>query len=225
MSRPSRLTALIDFTLPGNTHPLRPVSVRNCPAGVGPILVVPGLLGSDRQTRQFRDCLQMLGYTPAGWELGVNVGPTPTLLERFGARVVAVAKQHGFVRVVGFGMGGVFARWAAESRAAAVSGVATVSTPFREPYDTAWRAARMLVRPSEGLDTRALSFMIRQPPTRDWIALYTRNDRVVPWQSCMDPAEPSHCVEVTARHATCMRDEMVFRAIASWLGRPNSEPR
>jgi pimeloyl-ACP methyl ester carboxylesterase len=218
MPHPSLLTAAADFATLRAAHPLRPTSVRGCPGGGGaPVLVFPGLLGTDRQTRQFRDCLQMLGYHPLPWQLGLNRGPTPRLLEAVAARVSTLARAHGPLRLVGFGMGGTFARWAAQSRAHAVAQTITVQTPFRDKLDTAWRSVNPVLHATTGLDLSGLSFMIRQPPDQPWAWLASRKDGVVPYASCTDPNFPQNGTETTARHSTCMRDEPVFRAVAARL--------
>jgi pimeloyl-ACP methyl ester carboxylesterase len=224
MSRPSLFAAVADFTTLRARSPLRASSVRGCPPGDGAaVLVLPGLFGTDRQTRRFRNGLQRLGYAPLPWSLGLNLGPTPRLLEHVAARVSGLARDHGPLQLVGFGMGGIFARWAAQSRTGAVAGVVTVNTPFRAPVETAWRPLRPFLAPQAGLDTCGLAFMVRQPPEQPWAALYSRRDGVVGWTSCMDPAYPDRCTETRARHASCMRDEEVFRAVAGWLGKARPE--
>jgi pimeloyl-ACP methyl ester carboxylesterase len=218
MSRPSLIATATDFASLRARTPLRPKSVRGCPDGDrGPVLVLPGTLGTDRGTRQFRDCLQMLGYTPLPWQLGVNLGPTPRRLEQVAARISFLARDHGPLRLVGFGMGGLFARWAAQSRSQAVVRVVTINTPFREPLDTAWANIRPLLRSFSGLDMRSIAFMVRQKPEQPWAALYSRRDGVVSWSSCFDPSEPARCFEIDARHMTCMRDQEVFRRVARCL--------
>jgi pimeloyl-ACP methyl ester carboxylesterase len=220
MTRPSLLATAQDFATLRAAQRLRPGSVRHCPDGDrGPVLVLPGLHGTDRGTRQFRDCLQMLGYTPLPWGLGRNFGPTPRKLQDIAQRVSFLARDHGPLHVVGFGMGGLFARWAAQSRGAAITRLVTVNAPFRVPLELAWRNVRYLMLPHSGLDLRSLAFMLRQVPEQPWHALYSRQDGVVSWKSCMDPRFPDRCIEIPSRHMTCMRNEAVFRQVATCLAK------
>ncbi len=159
----------------------------------------------------------MLDYVPLGWNLGLNRGPTPARLEQLANRVSQLAAAHGPVRIVGFGMGGLFARWAAQARSGAVCGVITVNTPFRDPVDQAFRRVAPLLSSFAGLDLRGLSFMVRQPPQSAWAAIYSRQDGVVSWNACHDPAYPALCVEVPSRHLSCIRNENVFRKVAELL--------
>ena len=218
MTHPSLIATAAEFATWRARPPLRPTSVRGCPRGHGePVLVLPGLLGTDRQTRRFRNGLQMLDYLPLTWELGVNLGPTPRLLEALAARVSKLAAAHGRLRLVGFGMGGTLARWAAQARTAAVCEVITVNTPFREPVDTAFCRVSPLLRSFVGLDVRGLSFMVRQPPSCTWRAIYSKQDGVVAWHCCWDPAFANLCFEVPSKHLSCMRNEAVFHQVANCL--------
>jgi pimeloyl-ACP methyl ester carboxylesterase len=179
--------------------------------------VLPGILRGDAQTGQFRDCLQMLGYTPYGWELGTNLGPSPRTMIQLGNRISALGALHGSLRIIGFSMGGLFARWAAQSRSQTVSQVITICSPFRDPLDSAWLPLRPLLPLWRELDVGAMSFMVRQPPRQDWAALYSRRDGLTAWQSCMDPAFPERCFDVGTRHTIAMREEAVFRQTALCL--------
>jgi pimeloyl-ACP methyl ester carboxylesterase len=218
MPRPKLSATLRDFAGFRPAKSLGPASVRGCPSGDGsPVLVLPGILHGDGQTEQFRACLQMLGYTPLPWELGVNVGPTPVTMEKIGARVSILAQRYGKLRLVGFSMGGLFARWIAQSRSLSVAQVITICAPFRDPLNSAWIPLGTFKPFWQGLDVSGLSFMMRQTPLQPWAALYSRKDGVVAWQSCLDPQAPAHCFDVAVRHRTAMREEAVFRQVAACL--------
>src|ERR1700738_3544969 len=61
---------------------------RMLPVGDGhPVLVLPGLLAGDGTTWTLRRLLTRQGYQTHGWGLGVNVGPTPKVLEGMWARL------------------------------------------------------------------------------------------------------------------------------------------
>ena len=221
MPRPALVNTLRDYAAFRARKPLGPSSVRGCPGGDGSaVLVLPGLLRGDGQTAQFRQCLQMLGYVPLAWELGTNVGPAPNVLDRLGARISALAQRHGKLRVVGFSMGGLFARWAAQSRSQSIAQVITICTPFRDPMNSAWLPVRAALPFWPGLDVSGLSFMIRQTPSQPWAALYSRRDGLVAWRNCLDPAFPAQCFEIDCYHTICMREEAVFRQVAACLSSP-----
>jgi pimeloyl-ACP methyl ester carboxylesterase len=218
MPRPKLTATFADYASFRPRRALGPASVRDCPAGDGSaVLVLPGILRGDGQTKRFRDCLQMLGYQPFGWGIGINGGPSQRTLIELGNRISTLAQAHGRVRLVGFSAGGLFARWAAHARSQAVSQVITICAPFRDPVGSAWLPLRPFLPLWPELDLSGLSFMIRQPPSQPWAALYSKRDGIVAWQSCMDPAFPDRCVELGTRHAITMREEASFQHTARFL--------
>jgi pimeloyl-ACP methyl ester carboxylesterase len=218
MPRPKFTATVADYSSLRPRKALGPASVRDCPGGDGgAVLVLPGILRGDGQTKPFRDCLQMLGYQAYGWELGVNAGPSQRTLIELGNRIFALSQRHGAIRLVGFSAGGLFARWAAHARSQSVSHVVTICAPFRDPVGSAWLPLRPFLPLWPALDLSGLSYMIHQPPTQPWAALYSKRDGIVAWQSCMDPAFPERCVDLGTRHAVTMREDAAFRQTARFL--------
>jgi pimeloyl-ACP methyl ester carboxylesterase len=140
------------------------------------------------------------------------------MMEKIGTRISTLAQGYGRLRLVGFSMGGLFARWLAQSRSQSVAQVITICAPFRDPVNSAWLPLGGFLPLWQGLDVSGLSFMMRQTPVQPWAALYSRKDGVVAWQSCLDPQAPDHCFEVAIRHRTAMHEEAVFRQVAACLG-------
>jgi pimeloyl-ACP methyl ester carboxylesterase len=195
--------------------------VHGCPPGDGgPVLVLPGILHHDAQTARFRDGLRMLDYAPFGWELGPNYGPTRPLMDGAVTRLARLSREHGPVRVIGFSMGGLFARWLAHARPHMVKQVITVCTPFRDPLNSAWLPLKPFTQIWRHVDTEALSFMVGQPPPVPWAALYSPIDGVVAWRSCMEPVDAVHCHEVRVRHRHAMAEASVLRVVATCLANP-----
>jgi pimeloyl-ACP methyl ester carboxylesterase len=221
-ARPSLRNTVRDYAALRPRLRLNPDSVRHCPPGDGSaVLVLPGILRGDAQTRRVRDCLAMLEYKPFGWELGTNWGPTSRLVEGLTARVTELSRAHGPVRIVGFSMGGLFARFMAHARPAQVRQVITVCSPFRDPVGSAWLPLKPFLGVWGDADISAMSFMIRQTPPMPWAAIYSKLDGVVAWRSCRDPAEPARNVEVVCRHKFAPVEEEVFRRVAECLAAAN----
>jgi hypothetical protein len=70
------------------------------------VLVLPASLRDDGQTAPIRDFLSATGYQPYGWDLGINLGPTASLLAGAMKRLETLSDRHGPVSVVGFSMAG-----------------------------------------------------------------------------------------------------------------------
>ncbi len=180
------------------------------------VLVLPGIGRGDRQTARFRAALDKAGFRSAGWGLGVNIGPTRSLLAGAAARLKAVAAVHGRVSIVGFSMGGLFARWLALEHPECVRSVVTVCSPFRNPLESLW----LPLPPLTFLwpDAPSLAARIAGPLPVPSTCLYTRRDGIVAWRNCFDPCAPQDSFEIQGAHVTMAIDQQVLSIVAARLG-------
>jgi pimeloyl-ACP methyl ester carboxylesterase len=174
------------------------------PRGDGhPVMVLPGLLAGDFSTAPLRRFLRSLCYDAHGWGLGMNVGPTVSLRERLDAAFRRLRERHGRrVSLVGWSLGGIFARELARARPDDVRCVVTLASPFRDI--TATHAARLVpLRPGgrslrEAHDLRA---RLRTPIPVPTTSIYSKTDGIVAWQSCLEEeGETRENVEVACSH-------------------------
>src|SRR5215218_7075158 len=95
-----------------------------------PVLVLPGLMASDFSTKTLRGWLGRLGYPVVGWALGRNRGPTKAVTAELPALVARLAAEHGTpVSIVGWSLGGIFARRLARRSPRQVRQVITLGSP------------------------------------------------------------------------------------------------
>jgi len=117
--------------------------LQRAPRGDGhPVLVLPGLAASDASTRPLRAYLTEQGYAAHGWKQGPNHGPRAGVEEGMQARLAELAERYQRkVSLIGWSLGGVFARELARRRPAQVRQVITLGSPFaNEPKaSNAWR--------------------------------------------------------------------------------------
>ena len=127
LSEPGR--AVADFGLYLAARPL----VAHLPRGDGhPVLVFPGLLGDDVSTRALRAVLRRLDYRVHGWGLGRNIGPTAACVAGMRDKVDYLNDRYGRpVSLIGWSLGGIFARDLARRSPDAVRQVITLGSPFR----------------------------------------------------------------------------------------------
>ena len=177
------------------------------PRGDGhPVLVMPGWLAGDASTRALRWFLRDRGYHAHAWRLGRNRGPTPELVAGMSERLQALRARHGRkVSLVGWSLGGIYARELARRFPDLVRQVITLASPFRDTSATT--VARLyrtgLIRPPRTPDPDAdVQRRLRTPLSVPSSSLYTKTDGIVAWQSCLDDAGPqreniairaSHC--------------------------------
>ncbi len=196
------------------------------PKGDGhPVLVLPGLAASDESTRPLRWFLRTRGYHTHGWRLGRNTGPTARIRAGLRDRVRAIADQHGRrISLVGWSLGGIYAREIARLAPDAVRQVITLGSPFRTldadaplrdtPGDADHRAR---VRRDVG---RGAGGALTVPTT----AVYTRTDGVVPWQLCVErPGPRRESVEVRGSHIGLGHNPAVLVVVADRLAQREGE--
>ena len=103
------------------------------------VLVLPGLLASDSSTVPLRGFLRWLGYDVRGWDLGRNHGPTEAVLAGLPRAVLDHAERTGRpVSLIGWSLGGVYAREMARRHPRTVRQVITLGSPYalRDPRQT-----------------------------------------------------------------------------------------
>lgn len=144
------------------------------------ILLIPGLLASESRMEAMRAILNAAGYDAHGWGMGRNLGPRSDSLERIDRRVDQIRRESGGkVTLVGWSLGGLFAREYAKHAAGKVGGIVTMGTPFSgDPRaNHAWRLYQLV----SGFPVDQPPFACRReekPPVRT-IALWSRRDGVI----------------------------------------------
>jgi pimeloyl-ACP methyl ester carboxylesterase len=96
-----------------------------------PVLVIPGFMGSDIATGLLRRSLKACGFAPYRWTLGFNLGARRKPFDRLLERIDRVYDKHRRpLALVGWSLGGLYARELAKRRPDKVSLVITLGTPF-----------------------------------------------------------------------------------------------
>jgi hypothetical protein len=210
--------------------PALPV-LQAAPRGDGhPVLVLPGWLASDTSTRALRWFLRDRGYHAHGWRLGRNHGPTSEIVSGLAARLGALRARHGRrISLVGWSLGGIYARELARRRPDDVRQVITLASPFRDPDATSALITRLAGRrPPRAPDVIE---RLRSPLPVPTTAIYSRTDGIVAWQSCVEPRGPqSESVEVGTSHCGMGHHPAALLVIANRLAQPDGawrhfEPR
>ncbi|MBL8272661.1 MAG: alpha/beta fold hydrolase [Xanthomonadales bacterium] len=192
------------------------------PRGDGqPVVVFPGLAASDTSTLLLRQVLKRLGYVPYGWGQGFNAGPRHGVLKNCIERIEDIHVRHGrSVSLVGWSLGGLYAREMAKLAPEQVRQVITMGSPFAgHPRATnAWPLFRLLSGHHE-VDPH-LQARLREPPPRPTTSIFSRSDGVVAWQCSVQEAEHPHQnenVELSASHFGMGFNPMVLYVIADRL--------
>jgi len=193
--------------------------LRRAPRGDGhPVLVFPGFMASDFSTRTLRRFLRDLGYGAHGWGLGRNLGPSPTIVAGLGERLAALHQRYARrVSLIGWSLGGVYARELSRHLPDAVRQVITLASPFRDLDAT--NVPRFLRdrRPTHP-DEQVLRAALREPVPVPATAIYSRSDGIASWRSCMEePGPRSENIEVESSHLGIGHHPVVLLTIADRL--------
>ena len=197
--------------------------MRKAPAGDGhPVLVFPGLAAGDVTTVVIRRFLSDLGYAAHAWEQGLNFGPRPGVLEACMERITQLRAEHGRkVSLVGWSLGGVYARELAKLMPDDVRLVVSLGTPFTgSPKATnAWRVYQLISGEKEIDAARYAS--LRETPRVPTTSIFSRSDGVVAWQCSVEQeTATSENIEVHASHVGMGLNPTALYAIADRLAQP-----
>ncbi len=198
------------------------------PRGDGqPVLVLPGLATSDRATVALRSFLKSLGYPTYGWEMGPNFGPRPGVETGLMLRLEQLAEEHGRkVSIVGWSLGGLYARQMAKMRPDLVRQVVTLGSPFQgHPRATnAWRVYEFTSgRSSDDTDSH-LGGEIASPPPVPTTAIYSKTDGICAWQNCIEKASDiAENIEVKGSHCGLGHHPAAAYAIADRLAQKEGD--
>jgi predicted alpha/beta hydrolase family esterase len=211
--------------------PLASPWLATAPRGDGHgVLVLPGLLASDASTVPLRQFLRLLGYDARGWGLGRNRGPTEAVLQQLPQAVADHVQRTGRpVSLVGWSLGGIFAREIARRQPSQVRQVITLGSPFAAtdrwgnhadgPYR---RLSRLHAAPGRIPSRAQVARPIRVPST----SVYSRRDGIVSWQACVEPETALHeNVEVRCSHLGFGVDPATLWLIADRLAVPAGQHR
>jgi pimeloyl-ACP methyl ester carboxylesterase len=202
--------------------------LRALPRGDGhPVLVLPGFTGDDRTTVSLRWFLSDRGYRSLPWGLGRNLGPTDRILDGLDLLLEAFTISDERVSIVGWSLGGIFARELGRTYPTAIRSVITLGSPFQlGSNDREQTHASEAYEAVEELHSARVKNRLPEAarpgmpvPTTN---IYTRSDGVVPWQSCVD-VHGAQCenIQVPGSHSGLGHNPVVLAVIADRLAQPD----
>ncbi|HEY0818330.1 MAG TPA: alpha/beta hydrolase [Rhizobacter sp.] len=199
------------------------------PEGDGhPVIIFPGLAADKRSLVPLRNCCEALGYAVYDWEQGFNTGPKGDIdewLHNLATHVRGVASLHNRrVSLVGWSLGGIYAREIAKLQAPLVRQVITLGTPILSRGDdtnVGW--LYRLVNGTKPCVDEKLAARLRETPPVPTTSIYSRTDGVVAWETCL---LDGHCngenVEVEGSHMGLPWNPQVLAIVAERLARDES---
>lgn len=167
-----------------------------------PAMVIPGFLATDRTTMDLRRALARAGWRVHPWLLGQNLGAKADTMDILISRLGALYAEHKQpILIVGWSLGGMFARELAHRVPAQVRAVVTLGSPFSGNLKTNTNVREIYERIA-GHDVNLPPFerFATKPPVPT-LALWSRRDGIVAPAAARGLAhEVDKSVEIDTHH-------------------------
>jgi Alpha/beta hydrolase family len=189
-----------------------------------PVVIFPGLASNGRAVAPLRRYCNALGYRAMDWGCGFNTGPRSDLetwLRELAEHTAQVMAPFGnSATLIGWSLGGLYAREVAKLMPTRVRQVITIGSPFnaeRDHSNVGW-AYRLFKRGGPRLDA-TLSARLRTAPDVPTTSIFSRSDGVVAWQTCTHDGVSDRVedIEVRGSHIGMGWNPAVLKVIADRL--------
>ncbi|WP_118858224.1 alpha/beta hydrolase [Sphingomonas mesophila] len=157
-----------------------------------PALVIPGFIANDRTTMELRRALAAGGWRVHPWDHGWNLGARADTLDRLKARLDSIDPERPIL-LVGWSLGGVFARALAQAHPERVRAVVTLGSPFSgDPrMNNVWRLYELVA--GHKVDDPPIARDTSKPPVPT-LAIWSPDDGIVSPRAARGLAEESDSV-------------------------------
>lgn len=179
------------------------------------VMLLPGFATHPVRMKYMARRLEASGHTVKRWGLGFNLGPTQENIERLEARLDTLAQRHGErVYLVGWSLGGLFAREIAKRRPDSVAKVVTMGSPFSwsPRANNVWRAYHFVT--GHRVEEPPVEIELSVKPPVETVALWSPRDGIVhPRAACGAPGERDRAVALRCTHMGFAYDPQAIAAV------------
>lgn len=194
-----------------------------------PAMVIPGFLATDRTTMQLRKALAGAGWRVHGWGMGWNRGVRHDTIVRLSEHLDRVGKGAP-VLLVGWSLGGLFAREVGREHPDRVRAVVTLGSPFSgDPHQNhVWRLYEWVAK--HKVDDPPVPRITAKPPVPH-LALWSRKDGLIAPRAargldherdCAVELDCAHMAFGVSRRATRAAVREIVRFLAELEGTESS---
>ncbi len=203
--------------------------LRHAPHGDGhSVIVFPGLSASDGSTLPMRGFLENIDHDVSGWNQGFNFGPRAGVLQAAKQQVIDTCQVTGRkVSLIGWSLGGIYARELAKELPDCVRSVITMGTPFSGTHHStnAWRLYELTS--GRDIHKEVEQFDLPAAPPVPTTSIFSRTDGVVAWPaSLQEPCRVNPLtenLEVIASHIGLGLNPSAWWAVADRLAQPEGQ--
>lgn len=185
------------------------------------VMLLPGFIASPLQMRYLARQIEAAGHTVKKWGMGANLGASPHRLSTLENRLAAVHDRYGQkVVLLGWSLGGIFARELAHRRPEMVERAITMGSPIAgdKRANNAWRAYQLVA--GHAIDGLPVDVNLDKKPPVETIAMWSPIDGVIPPHSAKgtDVLRDRH-IEVDCTHIGFSYDPKAIYAVLRELDR------
>jgi pimeloyl-ACP methyl ester carboxylesterase len=185
------------------------------------VMLLPGFGTHPLRMRYMAKRLEEAGHKTKRWGLGFNLGPTEANFALLEHRVRQIRARYGRdVVLVGWSLGGIFARELAKRHPDLVAKVITMGTPFSHSLyaNNAWRIYQLVT--GQSVEQPAVDAEVSIKPPVETVALWSPRDGVIsPRSACGRPGERDRAIALRCTHLGFAHSAEAIRVVAAELER------
>jgi pimeloyl-ACP methyl ester carboxylesterase len=186
------------------------------------VMLLPGFGTHPLRMRIMARQLEAAGHIVKRWGMGFNLGPTQENFDMLARRVCEIRERYGQpVVLVGWSLGGIFAREVAKRHPEHIAKVVTMGSPFSgTPYgNNAWRLYQLVT--GHSVEQPPVEAQVAVKPPVETVALWSPRDGVIsPRCACGRPGERDRAVALRCTHIGFASSAEAIRAVARELEGP-----
>jgi pimeloyl-ACP methyl ester carboxylesterase len=185
------------------------------------VMILPGFATRPGRMRYLARQLEAAGHITKRWGQGRNWGPNPERFDLIEARLAELHARHGRkVVLIGWSLGGLYARELAKRQPHSVAKVITMGSPFSGSprANNVWRAYQFIT--GHSVDTPPVEADLSAKPPVETIALWSANDGVIaPRCAAGRAGERDRATALRCTHMGFTYDPQVIAALLDELDR------
>ena len=166
------------------------------------VMLLPGFGAHPVRLRFMARQLEAAGHRVKRWGMGFNFGVAPDTLDRIEQRLLDIhARYGGPVHLVGWSLGGVFAREVAKRHPDKIAKVVTMGSPFsgHPRANNGWRAYHLVA--GHRVEEPPVECAVHVKPPVETVALWSPRDGIVhPRCARGQPGERDRAIALRCTH-------------------------
>lgn len=183
------------------------------------VMLLPGFGAHPLRMRYMARQLEAAGHKVKRWGMGFNFGAAADTIDRIEARLLELHRRYGRpVHLVGWSLGGVFAREIAKRHPDKVAKVVTMGSPFsgHPRSNNGWRAYHLVA--GHRVEEPPFECRVNIKPPVETVALWSPRDGIVHPRSARGrPGERDRAIALRCTHMGFVQSREAIEAVIKEL--------